>query len=244
MAVYPSKLVKKSTIANGTMEFQFEKPEGFVHRAGQYIDLELINPPDTDAEGNMRSFSLVSAPHEPHLAIATRIRDTAFKRVLSTGVVGMPVTIHGPYGSFSLHNDTTKPAVFLAGGIGVTPFMSIIRDVLHRSLRTHLFVFYPNRTPKHAPFVSELQEADAASEEITLVATITSPESSAEPWTGARGYITKKMIQTYVTDMTQAIYYLAGSPDMVAAMRIIVSEAGVNDDNIKTEEFAGYEIKK
>ncbi len=79
---YTTKLKSKKVIAEGTEAFIFEKPAGFEFKSGQTIDLTLINPPETDAEGNTRTFSIASAPHEEDLMIATRMRDTAFKRVL------------------------------------------------------------------------------------------------------------------------------------------------------------------
>lgn len=77
-----TKLIKKEAVAEGTMRFDFERPGGFTYRAGQSIDLTLINPPETDAEGNTRAYTLSSAPQDEHLSVTTRMRDTAFKRVL------------------------------------------------------------------------------------------------------------------------------------------------------------------
>jgi len=76
------KLTKKRKIANGTMAFHFEKPAGLEYRAGQFADFTLIDPPETDAEGDTRGFSLVAAPSDNEIIFATRMRDTAFKRVL------------------------------------------------------------------------------------------------------------------------------------------------------------------
>src|SRR4051812_46335749 len=117
----PIKLIKKEEIANGTMAFYFTKPEGFDYKGGQSIDLTMSNPPETDAEGNTRAFSLTSSPHEDFLSIATRMRDTAFKRVLKNAGETLRLSIEGPFGSMTLHNDASKPAIFLAGGIGITP---------------------------------------------------------------------------------------------------------------------------
>jgi ferredoxin-NADP reductase len=90
----------------------------------------LINPSETDAEGNTRGFSLASAPYEDDLMLATRMRDTAFKRVLKTMALGAELTLDAPYGSFTLHNNAAIPAVFVTGGIGVTPVRSIVLQAL------------------------------------------------------------------------------------------------------------------
>jgi len=122
---HTTALRKREQIAEGTIAFHFEKPAGFEFRAGQFLDWTLINPPETDAEGNTRAFSIVSAPFESDV-IATRMRDTAFKRVLRSMPLGTEVKIDGPSGSFTLHKNSAKPAVFLAGGIGITPFVSMV----------------------------------------------------------------------------------------------------------------------
>src|SRR5215470_6838548 len=152
-----SALRKRDPVAEGTMAFHFDKPAGFEFRAGQAIDLTLLNPPETDAEGNTRTFTLAGAPFDPDLMIATRIRDTAFKRTLRSMPLGTQVRIEGPSGSFTLHKNTAKPAVFLAGGIGITPFFSILRHAAHKRLPHQLYLFYSNRRPEDAPFLPELE---------------------------------------------------------------------------------------
>lgn len=80
MAINKIKLKSKKEVASGTMEFRFDKPEGFTYKAGQFADYTLINPEETDAEGNVRGFSLSSAPYEDDVMFTTRMRDTAFKK--------------------------------------------------------------------------------------------------------------------------------------------------------------------
>src|SRR5688572_18548220 len=111
MPIYKAKLKSREEVAAGTMVFRFEKPEGFDYKAGQFGDYTLINPSETDAEGNTRGFSLSSAPFESDLMFATRMRETAFKRVLRTMKIGTEVSLDAPYGSFTLHNNTRIPAV-------------------------------------------------------------------------------------------------------------------------------------
>lgn len=139
------KLLGRGPVAEGTMAFHFEKPQGFQFTPGQSLDFTLLDPPETDAEGNMRTFSIASAPFEEQITIATRMRDTAFKRVLKTVPLGLGVKMEGPMGSFTLHKNTAKPAVLLAGGIGITPFRSIVRHAGHEKLPHKIFLFYANR---------------------------------------------------------------------------------------------------
>ena len=240
MAIAKAKLTSRREIATGTMAFQFEKPPGFAYKAGQFGDITLANPPETDAEGNTRGFSLCSAPYEGDLMLATRMRDTAFKRVLKTMAMGTEVSLDAPYGSLTLHDDARVPAVFLSGGIGVTPVRSIVLQATHDKLDHKLILFDSNRRPEDAAFLDDLAAAAKVNPNFTLVGTMTEMDKSAEKWGGETGYVTKAMLAKHIADFSLPIYYLSGPKAMVAAMRKILDEAGVKDDKIRTEEFTGY----
>ncbi len=235
-----TKLTNRETVAEGTMRFYFEKPEGLTYIAGQTIDLTLENPPETDAEGNTRTFSLVSAPHEHELSITTRMRDTAFKRTLKSMAIGTGLSLEGPMGSFRLHTNEKRPAVFLAGGIGITPFFSMIKDALHRKLPYELCLFYSNRRPEDTAFLADLQSLADEHKNFHLIATMTDMEKSRQSWSGERGYLDEAMLGRHLGDLTAAIFYIAGPLGMVAAMHKMLSGVGVSEDDIRFEEFAGY----
>lgn len=240
MAVYNVKLKNRVEIAYQTMAFYFEKPAGFDFKAGQTIDVTLVNPPETDDEGNIRTFSIASAPHEGQLMVATRMRDTAFKRVLNSVPLGTDVKIEGPFGSMTLHNKTDRPAVMLAGGIGITPFRSIILDVANKKLPHKIFLFYSNRRPEDAVFLDEMKKAENQNKDFKLITTMTEMEKSKESWRGETGHINKEMLAKYIDDPAKPIYYIAGPPQMAAAMKLMLNQADMNDDDIRMEEFAGY----
>ncbi|OCX68097.1 oxidoreductase [Acidithiobacillus thiooxidans] len=240
MTICKIKLKRKQEIAAGTMAFYFEKPEGFTYKAGQYADFTLINPAETDAEGNTRGFSLASAPYEDFLMFTTRMRDTAFKRVLKTVELGAELTLNGPGGSFTLHNNARIPAVFLTGGVGVTPVRSIVLQAAHDKLPHKIFLFDSNNRPEDAAFLEELMEAQKENPNYSFIGTMTQVEKSSRAWHGEIGFITQAMLLKFIGDLTLPIYYVAGPRSMVHAMRNLLNEAGVNDDNIRTEEFSGY----
>jgi ferredoxin-NADP reductase len=233
-------LTKREEVAEGTVAFHFAKPADFQFRAGQSVDITLVNPPETDAEGNTRAFSIASAPFDGDLMIAMRMRDTAFKRVLRDAAPGLQVKIEGPSGSFVLHRKAEKPAVFLAGGIGITPFFSIIRQAAHDKAPHQLYLFYSNRRPEDAAFLDVLLEAPKQNSNFHLIATMTEMGKSRRPWNGETGFINSDMIAKHLPSLQGPIYYLAGPPAMVAAMRRILTEAEVDEDDIRTEEFSGY----
>ena len=235
-----TKLTKREEVAEGTMAFHLEKPSGFQHKAGQFVDLKIINPPETDDEGNTRTLSIASAPEEDFLMVATRMRDTAFKRSIKDLPLQSEIQIDGPFGSFTLHNDASKPAVFLIGGIGITPIRSILVDAAKRSLPHNLFLFYSNRRPEDAAFLEELTSLQDENRNYKLIATMTDLAKSNKPRTGETGYIDKAMLKRHLNDLMKPIYYVSGPPQMVTAMRELLNQSGVSEDNIKFEEFAGY----
>jgi ferredoxin-NADP reductase len=239
-SAHTTTLTKREEIAEGTMAFHFVKPADFQFRAGQSIDLTLLNPPETDAEGNSRTFSIASAPFDNDLMIATRMRDTALKRVLRKASPGLQVKIDGPGGSFVLHRKSEKPAVFLAGGIGITPFLSIIRQAGNDQSPHHMYLFYSNRRPEDAAFLDLLSEATKRNPNFHLIATMTEMDKSHREWKGETGSINKDMLTKHLPSLQGSIYYLAGPPAMIAAMRSMLIEAGVDEDDIRTEEFFGY----
>jgi ferredoxin-NADP reductase len=142
---YLVKLKNRFSVAERTTAFQFEKPANFIFRPGQWIDITLLNPAETDAEGNVRGFSIASAPYEDTLMVATRMRDTAFKRELATLPLNTEVKIAGPGGNLTLHNNPARTAVFLAGGIGVTPIRSILFHAAEQRLPHRILFFFSNR---------------------------------------------------------------------------------------------------
>jgi len=238
--VTPSKLVSRHEVAERTTAFLFEKPSNWTFKAGQFLEMTLLNPPETDAEGNARTFSIASSPRRETLMVATRMRDTAFKRVLNTMPLGSAVKIEGPFGDLTLHNNVKRTAVFLAGGIGITPFRSIVFRAAQEKLPHRIFLFYSNRRPEDAPFLDELQGMEEENPNYRLVASMTEMAKSHRSWHGEMGRIDKEMLGRYLRDAVSPIYYIAGPPEMVKGLHTMIHEAGVDDDDVRAEEFSGY----
>jgi ferredoxin-NADP reductase len=222
------------------MTFRFDRPPGWSYRAGQFVDLTLLDPPETDAEGNTRGFSLSSAPHEDVIAITTRLRDTAFKRVLQSMPLGTRVKVEGPFGDLRLH-DEDIPAVVLTGGIGITPFRSILSQAaMDGGLPYRVVVLYANRRPEDAAFLDELMEFAARDANLTVVPTMSDMANSRHPWEGERGRIDAEMLARHLDGIPNARYYLTGPPGMVNGLTRLLLDWGVAADDIRTEEFTGY----
>jgi ferredoxin-NADP reductase len=240
VSAYASRLLNRVEVAEGTIAFHFEKPTGFDFKPGQSADLTLPNPPETDAEGNVRTFSIASAPFEDQLMFATRMRDTAFKRSLKKVPLGTVVKMDSAMGSFTLHKNSAKPAVFLAGGIGVTPFSSIVRQADHDRAPHKLYLFYSNRRPEDAPFVEVLQNLEKTNPQFRFIATMTEMRRSKKTWNGETGRIDQQMLSKYLNDLRGPIYYVAGPPALVSGMRKMLVASGVDEDDIRSDEFSGY----
>jgi len=241
MIDYQSMLLGRTEVAEGTMAFQFEKPDNFVFRAGQYIDLTLSGPEPQlgPSQGLTHTFSIASSPSDDKLVVTTRMRHSAFKQAISTLPIGSPARIEGPMGSFSLHNNTARQAVFVAGGIGIAPFLSMLKYAAEEKLQHHIVLFYANRYLEDAAFIDALWKLEQDNPRFHFVPTLTRATNN-NGWRGKTGHIGLQMLFAHVGILRGPIYYIAGPPMMVAATRRTLAEVGVDEDDIRTEEFAGY----
>ncbi len=235
-----TQLIDRKQGAEGTMEFHFVKPPGFRFRPGQNLDMKLLDPPETDEEGNERTFSIVSAPYEDRLTVATRMRDTAFKRSLRSIPLQTSVEIDGPHGNFYLHSDRSRPAFFIAGGIGITPFLSILRQAAHDRLQQDIVLLFSNHRPEDAPFLQELEQLARQNKRFRMTATMTDMNKSGQPWNGPTGLVDREKIHTEMHNLDRPVFYLAGPPGLISAVLPVITELGVSEDDIKFEEFVGY----
>jgi ferredoxin-NADP reductase len=237
---FESALLRRQLVADRTMAFTFAKPADWDFRAGQFVDITLLDPPETDVEGDTRGFSISSAPSEGVITITTRLRDSAFKRVLQTTPLGTAVLVEGPFGDLRLHH-ANRPAVVLTGGIGITPFRSILVDaVRQRGLPYAVAVFYANRRPEDAAYLAELRELTTRDANLTFVPTMTDLRPEERGWDGERGRIDAAMLGRHVDPTANPIYYLTGPAGMVQGLRTMLVASGVDEDDIRTEEFTGY----
>jgi ferredoxin-NADP reductase len=237
----------KKEIAEGTYVFTFSKPDAFTPKAGQHVRVTLIDPPETDAEGNSRFLSFASSPRDKDLIFAMRMRDTAFKRVFAGLQPGDKVLMQmrlgpSPHGSFELQEaaDAARPAVFLIGGIGIVPAFSMIKDAVERKQQHKIYLFYANRRPEDAPFLSDLQKMAKQSPFLTVVPIMSEPEKSSQIWQGETGRIDSTLVKKYVTDLQAPIYYVAGLTEMANATQEMLAAAGIRKDSIRAEEFGAF----
>jgi len=236
-----ARLVETRPVADRTAAFIFEiAGVPFEFKAGQTCDVTLPAPKYEDAEGTTRTFSIASSPADlPRVMFATRLTGSAFKRSLLEAPAGTEVEIEGPFGSFTLHQNAKRPAAFLAGGIGITPFHGIIKDAVERRLPHRLALFYSNRNASSTAFLSDFEAWAKAAQNFQFVPTLTEP-STGEAWRYATGLIDANFLSSRLADAAETIFYIAGPARFVKAMQEILPKAGADPDNIRAEEFAGY----
>jgi ferredoxin-NADP reductase len=240
MDEYIVTLKDRKQVAQETMAFWFDVAgSGYTFRAGQNATFTLLDPPETDPAGNSRTLSLASSPNaSTSLLVAMRMRKSAFKNSLKMLPLGTRLRVSSPMGSFTLHRDSSRPAVFLAGGIGITPVLSILAHATEEGLPHRIYLFYSNHGPEKAAFLGELQMWQKKNADFTFIPTVTSPNDSS--WLYERGRIDPEMLSRHLSEIHGPVYYVCGPAGMVAAMQKLLAHLGVDEDSIRTEEFGGY----
>ena len=235
-------LVDRQRVARDTMAFWLDaKGTGFEFRAGQHADFVLTQPRIGSENDNSRTFSFASSPQEKGpIMIAMRMRKTDFKNALMAAALGTKFIVSRSSGSFTLHGDITRPAVFLAGGIGITPIRSILRQAAQDRLPHKLYLFYSNREAGDAAFLEEFEGMSAQNPNFLLISTLTGHRTLSWPY--EKGHINREMLMRYLLGLKGPVYYIAGPSGMVTAMTDLLHSSGVSDDDIKTEEFGNYQL--
>lgn len=239
--VFEAPLKRRVLVAERTMAFSFARPADWDYRAGQFIDITLHDPPETDAEGDTRGFSISSAPCEDVITITTRLRETAFKRSLQEVPLGTQAKLEGPFGDLRLHH-AKRPAVVLTGGIGITPFRSILVEAIRGGggLSYPVTLLWANHQPADAPYLDEMRALAAAEPQLTVVPTMTALATGEGSWSGERGRIDATMLARHAPSSPAPIYYVTGPVRMVQGLRAMLVAVDVDEDDIRTEEFTGY----
>lgn len=235
------KIIDKKLVATGTLQVTFEVMEPFSFIAGQYCFVTLPNLLYPDERGGRRHFSIVNSPNEKGIiTIATRLRDSGFKKTLNELPIGSGVNLGPITGVFTLPDDTQRPLVFIAGGIGITPYMSMLRYVSEEKLPYNITVIYSNRDKDSTAYLEELQNYPPSlrgpATNYQLILTMTDDPN----WQREKRKVDAKFIKEYFPNVNENLYFVVGPPAMVDAVQRALLEAGVDIENIKIENFTGY----
>jgi ferredoxin-NADP reductase len=230
-------VAEKREVAKGTLLVLFAVDGYPPYRPGSYFWVELPDRGYQDEKGLRRHISLVTSPTETGVVgLATRLRDSAFKRTLAELEVGDGVAVEEPKGSFLLPEDTSVDYVFVAGGIGITVFRSMLRYIADEALPYRVTLVYSNRDRESAAFLDELEELERRIDGLRVVLTITEQEG----WEGESRRIDADMLREHLGDLETQRFYVAGPPAMAESVSESLLAAGVPEEQVVTGRFSGY----
>jgi len=257
-------LEKIKSEGTDVMSFKFSKKQGeqkkweedsqnikeiLDYKAGQFAFFD-IGEVYNDSKGPIRHFTISSSPTEDFIMLSTRIRDSPYKQRLASLEKGAKVKVRGPQGEFVIHEDYSKTAIFVSGGIGVTPFRSMIKYATDMQLPLKIIMFDSNKNKESVLFKKEFDEWTSQNKNISIIYNLTEEKNPQEQqsspmdiWKGEYGRIDKAMILRYVDSSTliDSLFYICGPPNMLKAMKsLIQEELKIPEEKIKVEEFTGY----
>lgn len=224
-------------VAKGTLLVLFAV-EGYPdYRPGAYFWVELPDRGHADEKGLRRHISLVTSPTEHGVVgLATRLRDTAFKRTLAELEAGDEVQVEEPKGSFLLPEDTRADYVFVAGGIGITVFRSMLRYIADEGLPYRITLVYSNRDRESSAFLDELEELEARIEGLRVILTMTDDPG----WEGETRRLDADVLGELVDGLDGKTFLVAGPPAMANAVAESLLAAGLPEERVRSDSFSGY----
>lgn len=232
-----AKIKDRQEVAKDTIRVIFDlMGENLDFAAGQYIYVTIPDLPFTDEKGNRRHFTISSPPEEKDISITTRVRLTAFKKSLSEIPIGSVVELGPIGGEFVLPEDTEKPLVFLAGGIGITPYISMLAHINNNQLPYRTTLIYSNKDMGSTAYLDKLEAWSSEMPNFELIAIMTEDPA----WPGERRRVDSQFLKDHLQDLSSYLYFASGPPAFVEGMGQILEELGVERANMILENFTGY----
>ncbi len=228
--VHHTTIIGRKDVAENTLEVSVKRPHNFSFEPGQYIQLSVPRLLYSDYRGSSRQFSIGSSPLDREkISVAFRESGSGFKRTLKELPTNSPVIIEGPHGFYTLPKQLNNPFILIAGGIGITPYLSMARSFEKNGLSFPVRLLYGNRNKESAAYLEELISIANQVKNFS-VRSVFGPID--------REFIIKNVGTNNLQHFT---WYIAGPPAMVTSVRNTLSLLRVSDEQIYTEEFTGYE---
>ena len=231
------KLTDKLQIAPDIVDFVLAKKPAYAYEAGQYVEVTLAHP-RADSRGNRRYLTLASSPTEDTLRLGVKFypESSSFKLAMLDAGAQSKLAVSPPAGDFTLPKDPSRKLAFIAGGIGVTPYRSMIKYLTDTNDRRDVVLLYGERHPDEFVYTDVFDQA-AAKLGIRTVYTV---QDGPAGWRGRTGRITAETIKTDVPDFQERLFYVSGSYPMVTSVTDALRGLGVPATHIKTDYFPGY----
>ncbi|MGB7958077.1 MAG: RnfABCDGE type electron transport complex subunit D [Minisyncoccia bacterium] len=233
------KLKKVEEVGTGMYDFIFKKPR-LAFRPGQYLEWTLGHG-NVDSRGNRRYFTIASSPTEPDLRLGVKFyeKPSSFKKKMLEMTLGEEIMAGQLAGDFVLPRDKKKKLVFIAGGIGITPFRSMVKYLSDHGEKRDVALFYSNRTTAEIAYRDIFDEASKTIGLKTIYAVTGAGETPPEK-NGRKGHIDGALIRREVPDYRDRIFYISGTHAMVSAMETTLHNMGIPRRQIKTDFFPGF----
>ncbi len=227
-------------VAMDTYDFIFESDQSLKFKPGQYLEWTLAHK-KSDSRGNRRYFTIASSPTEPEIRIGVKFYANAssFKKTLASMILGDKIVASQLAGEFTLPKDPSQKLVFIAGGIGITPFRSIIKYLLDKNEKRYITLLYSNKTESEIAYKDVFDEAEGRLG-IKTVYTLTDSESIPDTWNGERGFLDGRMIAKYVPDFKGNMFYISGPRSMVVSFENTLKKLGIPRSHVKIDFFPGF----
>ncbi len=233
-------LKSKHAEAANLYDFSFSTPKQLTFEPGQYIEWTFGHD-HPDQRGIRRYFTIASAPEEKELHLGVKIAPdgSSFKKALLAMEPGQQLIVGQVSGDFVLPEDATTKLVFIAGGIGVTPFRSHIQHLIHTKQKRDVVLLYACATEKDFVYQSIFDQGSKAFDlKVHYIAS--DRERVAKDWSGKVGHIDAKMLHELVPDFSERTFYISGPGAMVAAYTQLLRSLNVPSNQIKTDYFPGF----
>ncbi len=232
-------LVKKNQLSKDIYEFVFSPDQKLIFKSGQYLEWTLGHK-NPDQRGNRRYFTISSSPTEKEIMLGVKFYEpsSSFKKKLLSMESGDKMIASQLSGEFTLPDDKNKKLVFIAGGIGVTPFRSMVKNMLDLNQTRDAVLFFSNRTPADIVYKDIFDEAKRVGLK-TIYAVNDLAGATPDPSMPV-GFVDEKMIRDNVPDFADRMFYISGPHGMITAFETTLSKMGVSSSNIKTDFFPGF----
>jgi ferredoxin-NADP reductase len=227
------RVLESSRVTPTVYSVKFEKPPGFRFAPVQFCGLEFAT-----AAGSIEyPMSLACSPTRPYLEFGARISESPWKQAFAALRPGDEAEVDGAYGHFVL--EESSPAIFVAGGIGITPLKGMAEYAADRQLPAEIRLLYSNRDEEEIAYRTELEELTRQNPRFQVIHTLTRTAENAS-WTGRRGRIDAELLDDVSKGLSEPVYYVCGTPGLVHETHRTLLGLGIPADRVVHEVFPGY----